>query len=345
MRALVTGFGLVVAFGAAPARAADFTWPGVGTVQVTTPRGWSVDPIGGESVRFDLHAQPSAGPTVVVQMTLLMLPAEPVADSALMKALVIRGTEELRAAAVEKTLDPKPLACAGGSGWMFQITDASLVGKPRQPGNFKMMRHAMLALGHQVVAAVSVQFDDPAEGEVSDAMALVTSLRFQPGGGTATAKGAGGPFEFTVPQSRVVVRVPDPRLHEEPRMRKPGYFFLTTDEPPSLIISGWLEPESRYKGLKDFWAEETKSPAYADKAAPIRVEMLRVGPWEVVAYDIPIQPEGAIAPGTNANLRAERVLAGTWVDLHLSSTSPEPPATLRERLLSALRGVEVVEKK
>ena len=67
--------------------------------------------------------------------------------------------------------------------------------------------------------------------------------------------------------------------------------------------------------------------------------MLRNGPWEVVAYDVPV-PAG----GTSAHLRAERVQAGTWIDLHLSSTSVRPPATLRSELMTMLRQVEVVEK-
>jgi len=69
--------------------------------------------------------------------------------------------------------------------------------------------------------------------------------------------------------------------------------------------------------------------------------MLRSGPWEVVTYDIDI-PD---LKGTSVHLRAERVLAGTWIDLHLSTASPSPPpAKLRAELLDALRHVEVVEK-
>jgi hypothetical protein len=67
--------------------------------------------------------------------------------------------------------------------------------------------------------------------------------------------------------------------------------------------------------------------------------MLRDGPWEVVAFDGPL-PGG----GTQAHLTAERVEAGTWIDLHLSTASATPPATLRAELLAALRRVEVVEK-
>jgi len=91
--------------------------------------------------------------------------------------------------------------------------------------------------------------------------------------------------------------------------------------------------------LSGFWQAESHSPAYASALAPTRVEMLRNGPWEVVAYDVPV-PGG----GTSAHLRAERVQAGTWIDLHLSTTSARSPAVLRAELLAALRQVQVVEK-
>src|SRR5580700_8004512 len=91
---------------------------------------------------------------------------------------------------------------------------------------------------------------------------------------------------------------------------------------------------SSYNGLKEFWQSESRSPAYAGALAPTGVEMLRIGPWEVVAYDV--RPGGA----TSANVRAERVQAGTWIDLHLSTASTRPSATLR----AELRQVEVVER-
>lgn len=122
----------------------------------------------------------------------------------------------------------------------------------------------------------------------------------------------------------------------------PGYFLLQRPEPPSLNLSGWLEPAARYQGLDEFWASELMSPTYAGRAL-VRVEKLRVGPWEVMAYDMDVPPELGVE-ATQANLRAELVLAGTWVDLHLSAVSGESPAKLRAQLLEVLEGIAVVEK-
>jgi len=148
------------------------------------------------------------------------------------------------------------------------------------------------------------------------------------------------PFTFTVPQSRVLVKISAPSLlPDATASAKPNYFKLTRRE-PLLIVSGWLEPAQQYKGLDAFWQSESRSPAYAGSLAPVRVEMLREGAWEVVAFDVSV-------PGaTQSNLRAERVEAGMWIDLHLSTIAPSatPSATLRADLLAVLRQVQVQQK-
>lgn len=146
------------------------------------------------------------------------------------------------------------------------------------------------------------------------------------------------PFTFTMPQSRVTVRVSDTSLRPDPAGDKPNYFKLSRRD-PQLILSGWLEPAAGYKGLEAFWESEKRSPAYAGPLAPTRIEMLRNSPWETVAYDVAL-PGGI----TSAHLRAERVVAGTWIDLHLSTTSTRPAATLRAELLAACARVEVTQK-
>ena len=67
--------------------------------------------------------------------------------------------------------------------------------------------------------------------------------------------------------------------------------------------------------------------------------MLREGAWEVVAFDV------SVAGATQSNLRAERVEAGTWIDLHLSTVARATPSTkLRADLLAGLRQVQVLQK-
>jgi hypothetical protein len=178
------------------------------------------------------------------------------------------------------------------------------------------------------------------------AAALLLAIGCAPGTALAQAANpapstAGAPFTFTVPQSRVVVTVPDTSLRPDgPPSSKPNYFMLARRD-PLLIVSGWLEPAAGYKGLAEFWQSESRSPALAGALAPLRVEMLREGRWEVVAYDVALPSAGG---GMSFHLRAERVEAGTWIDLHLSTVAMGPSATSRADLLAALRRIQVSEK-
>ena len=328
------------------ARADDFAWGGRGTIRLSVPAGWQLASKDGGENAYLLRAQPKAGATVVAQITLAALPPGRTIRPDQVKDVLEAGTQEFLAGSVEKTFDPKPLAISGGSGWFVQLTDASLVGKPPQPGNFKVMRSAMATLGDGVMLIATITFDDPSRPEVSEAMSLLSSVRLERGAVVAPAAVRGtGPFEFTVPQSRVVVKVPDEDLRrDDPPPGTGPNSFLVSKKTPTLMISGWLEPASQYQGLEAFWKSESSSPSYAGAAAPTRVEMTKVGPWEVVAYDIPLSAMGAPSGATSAHVRAERVHAGTWVDLHLSSTGDGPAAALREGLVRTLRAIEVVEK-
>src|SRR3954464_13673188 len=58
------------------------------------------------------------------------------------------------------------------------------------------------------------------------------------------------PFTFTVPQSRVIVKISEPSLLPDAvASAKPNYFKLTRRE-PLLIVSGWLEPAQQYEGAQ-----------------------------------------------------------------------------------------------
>src|ERR1700719_810161 len=110
-------------------------------------------------------------------------------------------------------------------------------------------------------------------------------IRLAQGAGPAPAT-SNGPFTFTIPQSRVIVKVSDASLRpDDAAGAKPNYFKLSRRD-PLLILSGWLEPAARYKGLDAFWEAEKRSPAFAGPLAPIRIEMLREGGWDVAALDV-----------------------------------------------------------
>jgi hypothetical protein len=326
---------LLLAASLLPARvpADDFQWPGRGVVRIAVPAGWDLRSQEAGAAGYAFKAQPKAGAPVVLRITLAALPADKPMRADAVKGQLEEMVRSYLGASVEKRFDPRPLALKKGTGSYVQLTDASLVGKPTRAGDLKVMRNALALLDGQIVMIGTLQFDDALAPQVAEAMALLASVSVDAG-----AAAAAGPFEFTVPESRVVLRVSLPGLRRDPDPGNgPGYFSLSRRE-PQLILSGWLEPASRYRGLDVFWEEERRSPAYDGPGAPTRVEKVKVGPWEVIAFDVPVPG------GTSAHLRAERVEAGSWIDLHLSITAARPAPALRDELLAALRTVEVVQK-
>jgi hypothetical protein len=91
----------------------------------------------------------------------------------------------------------------------------------------------MAVLDGRVMLIATIQFDDPSQPDVGKAMSLLSSLQFESGTGAAPAAPApGGPFTFTVPQSRVIVKVSDPSLRpDDAAPARPSYFKLTRRDP------------------------------------------------------------------------------------------------------------------
>lgn len=178
MRRLATAV-LLLACLPVSAAAEQFPWPGRGVIHLTAPASWRVTSRPAEEVGFNFRAEPKAGPSVVVQLTLAHLPDGKTVRAEDVKGRLEKTMEPHLAGSVEKAFDPKPLTLAQGSGWVVQLTDGSLVGKPPVPGDFKVMRSALVALDDRLMMIATIRFDDPARPEVGEAMALLASVRFE----------------------------------------------------------------------------------------------------------------------------------------------------------------------
>ena len=190
MRRLATA---VLLLACLPVRAAagEFLWPGRGVIHLTAPASWKLASQPAEDVGYAFRAEPKAGPSVVVRLTLAHLPDGKTVRAEEMKDRLEKTVQPYLAGSVEKAFDPKPLTLAQGSGWVVQLTDASLVGRPSVPGDSKVMRNALVALDDQLMMVATIQFDDPARPEVGEAMAILASVRFErrsDGGFPPTAK-------------------------------------------------------------------------------------------------------------------------------------------------------------
>jgi hypothetical protein len=149
-------------------------------------------------------------------------------------------------------------------------------------------------------------------------------------------------IEMSVPASRLTLNFPRGALAavNEPRTgaAASSRYFHFNDEKRGLVVSGWFEPASSYVGFEKFWTGELL--AMKKHGIPIREapDVVNVGPWQAVAYDVDLPN------GVSANVRAELISAGTWVDVHISVTSKGTGRGAREEAVQFLKSIVAKEK-
>jgi hypothetical protein len=149
-------------------------------------------------------------------------------------------------------------------------------------------------------------------------------------------------IEMSVPASRLTVIFPRGGLAtvNEPRTgaAASSRYFHFNDEKRGLVVSGWFEPASSYVGFEKFWTGELL--AMKKNGIPLREapDVVKAGPWQAVAYNV------ELPKGVSANVRAELISAGTWVDVHISVTSEGSAREAREQAVQFLRSIVAEEK-
>ncbi|MFT3734671.1 MAG: hypothetical protein QM776_06575 [Rhodocyclaceae bacterium] len=152
-------------------------------------------------------------------------------------------------------------------------------------------------------------------------------------------------YTVTVPLSRLEMVLPRSGLVQNGPAGGAGNprYFSFNDPSRGLVLSGWFEPATAYKGVAAFWESELAGLRRSPLPAPTDVSIERAGSWDAIYYQQPL-PEGLKLKGSSAHLRAQWVQAGTWIDLHLSNTTPEAYATNRAALEDFLKIIIVREK-
>lgn len=151
-----------------------------------------------------------------------------------------------------------------------------------------------------------------------------------------------GSIELSVPASRLALTFPRGGLVavNEPRTgaAASSRYFHLNDEKRGLVVSGWFEPASSYDGFEKFWTGELL--AMKKNGIPLREapDVVKAGAWQAAAYDV------ELPKGVSANVRAELISAGTWIDVHISVTSRGSPSEAREQAVQFLRSMVATEK-
>ena len=117
-------------------------------------------------------------------------------------------------------------------------------------------------------------------------------------------------------------------------LANPRYFYFEKDK-GAVILSGWFEPASRFKGAKEEWEAivaqwRGKPELEAHEATP-----LSVSKWQGMAY------QTRHPGGVRVHIKAHWVEAGTWIDLHLSAAASEGAEKAEAALKGLLKSIGV----
>lgn len=150
-------------------------------------------------------------------------------------------------------------------------------------------------------------------------------------------------YQLSVPVSRLTMTLPQGNWSRKQKSSgggtsNPRYFYFEDGKEAGLILSGWFEPDRFFEGIDTQWKKDAKAWQERGLPEPMNVSFEKVGGWDVVMYD---HNFGKVV---NSHLRAHWVQSGTWIDLHLSTTTSGTSADNRKKLKSVLRGISISEK-
>lgn len=337
----------VLCLTSAVALAADYNWPQRGKLSMESPGTWKVSTQSAAGLGFTFKVASTGENQAMLQMTVVALPeGKTISESDLPERLRTMVGRNL-ASSVEKKVNAVQLAMGQGAGWYAELTDASLVGKPSVKGDYKVMRQGVAALDSTTFVVITMQFDNADGSEPAKMVGMVESLRF--------ARGAAEPapvslrieettdfYKLHDPDGRLVLKIPRGDLVVRRNANvggataSPRYFNLAGSG-SGLALSGWIEPASLYKGLQQFWKDETAAAAKARGLEPKSVKFSKHEDWDLIAYDLALPVKDV----NNTHYRAELVRNGTWIDLHVSATGSRPISELRADLMAFMQSIEV----
>ncbi len=327
---------------------------GHGELLLTVPDGWQDEIKPAENgVPPTIVFHPASGNAFKVMVTPIALPASKAPGLDKIRATVEQTKARTAPEAVEKDIVVHDLHGPEAAGYYFTATDKS---PGSGPDDYPVMTSAEVLVGRVLLVTTAFYNDD--SGKVRErAIAMLTSAKFKPADG-AGSKERGSPqngneqdqslqiskvpagYRLNVPASRIEVILHGDNLEQQPGgSNSPRYFFFD-DRGQGAVISGWFEPAQGFPGIKQFWENETRGSKNDKLPGPVNVKFGNLGKWQIVAYEIKFPAANV----SNVHLRAERVQAGTWLDLHLSMTSNLSSAAARAKLEAVLESLEVREK-
>lgn len=218
-----------------------------------------------------------------------------------------------------------------GIGVYASFEDPSLVGKPAHTGDYKVATPVALLLHGKLVLHATIFTDETSGKTFDEALGMLKTLDIPvPAVSGLSARKEGAKTIVSMPHLDAALVIPA-EVAESPLKlnRSNSYFSFTTKD--GIMLSGWIEPAKRFKGLRPMWAEEK---ARMETGTGLKCENEKfeiLNGWQVVEYTVAIGKSAV-----QQNIRASQTKGQTWIDLHLSITANQAQITPLKNLLGSL---------
>lgn len=158
--------------------------PDLGTAHLTPPAGWVMNNLLINDLSKETTTQHTLGflsptnPNATCIITFMKVP-EPPKDRAALHDAVKNATDAMIESSVEKKAEIQDLKLKQGLGAVAPFTDASLVGKPMEPGNTKAIMSGIIVPKPKVLTIVSIFTDDPKGPEAKKMVEALETLTLE----------------------------------------------------------------------------------------------------------------------------------------------------------------------
>ena len=151
-----------------------------GVLTVDVPAGWKFSTQQIPDRGYAAALRPESGENAGVKLSVIYLPNSSPIDPASLRSQLEKVAEQYVATSVEQKIDLKKFGVASGYGEYVVFTDASLVGKPEQKGNFKFIAPGLVKVSDDCIIAVTIVGDDPAGSIARQMLESVASIKITP---------------------------------------------------------------------------------------------------------------------------------------------------------------------
>lgn len=170
---ILTALFLALSF---PALAESFEMGAPGKLTVDIAKGWTVlgKKIGSEG--FNLDIRPDAEINAAGKITVIFLREEQDLTPDQIKERLAGVLTAFKESSVEKEADIHPFNLKSGTGFYASFTDASLVGKPSKPGDYKVMTSGLIYLSSRLLVTVTLFSDEKSGKDYAELLKMIESM-------------------------------------------------------------------------------------------------------------------------------------------------------------------------